>query len=270
MKNIIIFGSTGMLGRYVYKVLSKEYNVICINREDFDIVNDSWNKLQLLIETKSNEYDTIINCAGIIPQKTLQSDYKTYIRVNTLFPHKLQEFSTYYKLKFIHITTDCVFSGSSSNYLETSLHTETNIYGISKSLGELENSCVIRTSIIGEELQYKNSLLEWVISNKNKTINGFENHYWNGVSCLTLANIIKEIIDKSIYWKGIKHIYSPDSISKYELCILINNIYNLNITINPIKTETDCNKTIASIYKSEFIIDNIDKQIMAQKDFSLI
>lgn len=271
MLNIILFGSTGMLGRYVHKVLlnCKHFNIICITRSDFDIVNDSWTNLNSIIAKNCNKNDVIINCAGIIPQKTSLTDYKTYIRVNTLFPHKLQEYSNYYNLKFIHITTDCVFDGSSSNYLESSLHTETNIYGISKSLGELENSCVIRTSIIGEELEHKKSLLEWIISNKNKTINGFENHYWNGVSCLTLANIIKQIIEKSIYWKGIKHIYSPDIFSKYKLCVLINNIYNLNININPIKTDKDCNKTLSSIYESIFIIENIEKQIIEQKAFNL-
>ena len=40
----------------------------------------------------------------------------------------------------------------------------------------------------------KKSLLEWVISKKNSTINGFINHFWNGVTCLTLSNIIKNII----------------------------------------------------------------------------
>ena len=39
-----------------------------------------------------------------------------------------------------------------------------------------------------------NSLIEWLKTNKNGTINGYENHFWNGVTCLTLANIIENII----------------------------------------------------------------------------
>ena len=50
----------------------------------------------------------------------------------------------------IHVTTDCVFSGKDGNYNENSIHDETNDYGISKSLGELCDTTIIRTSIIGE------------------------------------------------------------------------------------------------------------------------
>ena len=86
---IVLFGSTGMLGRYVYLNLKNGYNVICIKREQFDIENDEWSKLQYLLCDNLKENDIIINCAGIIPQKIKNDNFKTYIRVNTLFPHKL-------------------------------------------------------------------------------------------------------------------------------------------------------------------------------------
>jgi dTDP-4-dehydrorhamnose reductase len=192
---ILLFGSTGMLGRYVYQVLTdaNKYNVICINRVEYDIEQDNWDKLNTIIKQLAVN-DVIINCAGIIPQKTDQYDYKKYIRVNTLFPHKLNEYSNERNIKFIHITTDCVFDGSNGGYNEQDKHTANTLYGISKSLGEPEEATVIRTSIIGEEQYGKKSLIEWVISNKNKEINGFTNHYWNGVTCLTLAEIILKII----------------------------------------------------------------------------
>ena len=72
-----------------------------------------------------------------------------------------------------------------------------------KSLGEPENACIIRTSIIGQEETHKKSLLEWILLNKDKEINGYVNHLWNGVTCLTLANIIQNIIHDKLFWKGI-------------------------------------------------------------------
>jgi len=48
-------------------------------------------------------------------------------------------------------------------------------------LGEPENSCIIRTSIIGEEIKCKRSLLEWIISNKNKEINGYSKPFYGMV-----------------------------------------------------------------------------------------
>lgn len=265
--NIVLFGSTGMLGRYIYNVLKNDNNIICINRDKFDIENDKWSNLDYLIYDNLKGNDIIINCAGIIPQKYENDNFKTYIRVNTLFPHKLNEISKKYNCKFIHITTDCVFDGSKGNYSINDIHTANDIYGISKSQGEPEDATIIRTSIIGEELYSKKSLIEWVKSNKNNKINGFTNHYWNGVTCFTLSKIIKKMIDENIFWKGIKHIYSPNIVTKYDLCCYINEIYNLNIEILPIQTDVQKNMTLTSL-EFIFTIDNIYYQILEQKIFT--
>ena len=266
---IYLFGSTGMLGTYVTKTLSNYFNIICITRNEFDILNDTWPKLNKIL-SGLNENDVIINCAGIIPQKTNDNEYGKYIKINTLFPHKLQEIVEKSNAKFIHITTDCVFDGKKgSPYNENDTHTETNIYGVSKSLGEPENATVIRTSIIGEELKDKKSLLEWVKSNKNKTINGYSNHLWNGVTCLTLANIIKEIIDINLFWNGVRHIFSPNIVSKYDLCTFINDIYQLNIIINNMENVNRCNKSLYSLHDIKiFNIDDIKTQILQLRNFN--
>lgn len=257
--NILLFGSTGMLGRYVLNVLNNDFNVICIKRNDYDIENDSWEKLEEIIKNNLKENDIIINCSGIIPQKIGKDGLKTYIRINTLFPHKLQCISKEKNANFIHITTDCVFDGKIGNYNEDSLHTACDLYGISKSLGEPENATIIRTSIIGEELFGKKSLLEWVKNNKNGEINGYTNHYWNGVTCLTLANFIKTMIDNNNFWKGVKHIFSKNIVSKYDLCCYINEIYDLNIKINKHEDTNAKNMTLTGeIEISETIFEQIE------------
>lgn len=261
---IYIFGSTGMLGYYVLNVLNKYYNTQTFNRSDFDILNDDWSKLYEIIKNVKKS-DIIINCAGAIPQKIELNNYKAYIRINTLFPHKLQEISNTYKCKLIHITTDCVFDGKKgSSYNENDVHTETNIYGSSKSLGEPENATVIRTSIIGEEPYNKKGLLEWVKSNKNKTIKGFSNHLWNGITCLQLAFIIYNIIENNNFWTGVKHIYSPNIVSKYDLCEYINKCYDLNINIIKSIEKNNINKSLTSIYNNNNNIPNIKQQIIEQ------
>ena len=269
MMKIIVFGSTGMLGNYVYKVLSEKYIVITITRKEFDIENDLWSKLDNLLQKEYNDVQTIINCAGVISQSCPTLDYKKYIRINTLFPHKLQELSVKYNYKFIHITTDCVYDGQKGNYIETDVHSEPGIYGVSKSLGEPENACIIRTSSIGEELLNKKGLLEWLISQENKEINGYANHLWNGVTCLTLSEIIKTIIEKNLFWEGIRHIYSPNIVSKYELCVYINEIYNLNISICKYETEI-INKSLGSCYNMNFKIKKIENQIIDTFNYNII
>ena len=52
-----------------------------------------------------------------------------------------------------------MYDGSNGNYSINDAHTSTDMYGISKSLGEPEDASIIRTSIIGEELYGKKSLI---------------------------------------------------------------------------------------------------------------
>lgn len=267
---IYLFGSTGMLGNYVKVLLSKTSNVICITRSDFDILKDTWTKLEVILkDLKKN--DVIINCAGVIPQNSQCNEYKKYIKINTLFPHKLQNIVEKKNAKLVHITTDCVFNGKKdSSYNENDKHTETNIYGVSKSLGEPENATVIRTSIIGEELKNKKSLLEWVKSNKDKTINGYVNHLWNGVTCLQLAQIIQKIINNSLFWKGIKHVYSPNIVSKYKMCQIISEVFNLNINILEHSDNISIDKSLISLDSNIlFSIPSISTQIKELQEFSI-
>jgi dTDP-4-dehydrorhamnose reductase len=229
----------------------------------------SFDKLRnLLIELKEN--DVIINCAGVIPQASKDKELtkRNYYKINSIYPVMLSMIAYYNNARFIHITTDCVFSGKDGNYDENCIHDEINDYGTSKSLGELSYGTIIRTSIIGEEKFNKRSLLEWVISNSGKEINGFVNHYWNGVTCLQLAKIIYKIIEENLYWEGVKHIFSPTIVNKYELCKFINNIYELNINIKELTTER-VDKSINSIYENIFDIPEIEEQIKEQKEFNL-
>lgn len=272
MINILLFGSTGMLGKYVLNVLKKDYNVICINRDNYDIEKDTWTKLYNIINGLLKVNDIIINCAGIIPQKYTDDNLKTYIKVNTLFPHKLNEISNKINTKLIHITTDCVYDGSKGNYSINDIHSSRNIYGITKSLGEPAEATIIRTSIIGEELTSKKSLLEWIKNNKNGEIKGYTNHFWNGVTCLELANIIKYIIDKNLFWEGVKHICSPNSVSKYELCNIINNVYKLNINIIPTEEKYKDLTLISDdpiLYEVNYIHNQINEQKLYANNFNL-
>ena len=262
---ILLFGSTGMLGRYVFDTLTRQYNVISINRDSYDVANDDWVKLNYLIETNLKENDIIVNCIGIIPQKYTDTYIGLYIKVNTLFPHKLNEYANKYNLRFIHITTDCVYDGSLGNYITSDCHSATNIYGISKSLGEPTESTIIRTSIIGEEVSGKKSFIEWLKTNKDMVVNGYTNHYWNGVTCYTLSNIIKRIIDEDLFWKGVRHVHSPDTVTKYDLCCYVNKIYGLNINIVPVESEIKKNMTLHDPCIL-FEIPNVYDQIVHQKD----
>lgn len=274
INKLIILGENGMLGNYIKKYFkaNSKLDVICINRTNYDVFIDNITKLENILKDHLNENTVVFNAIGVIPQKEnnqITSDH--YIKINAEFPHNLSGLCEQYNAKLIHPTTDCVYTGNKGNYIETDEHDETTVYGKSKSLGEPLNCTVIRTSIIGEEVKNGKSLVEWVKSNNSKEINGYVNHYWNGITCLQYAKIVEHMINNNIFWKGVRHIYSPDSVSKYRLICLINDIYKLNIKVNRYTT-TNIDKSLSSIYNENnlFNIPDLKQQIVEMMEFSNI
>jgi dTDP-4-dehydrorhamnose reductase len=261
---IIIFGSNGMLGTYLNKFLSEIYDVVSITRKDIDLSKASENEVLNFLSNRVSEKDLIINASGIIKQR--EYDINDMIKVNSVFPNILSKFKKNTNCNIIHISTDCVYSGHKGNYLENDSHDCLDEYGKTKSLGENKNLTIIRTSIIGEELHNKKSLIEWAKSQSNKTINGYTNHLWNGVTCLELSKLIDKIIKTKNFWIGIKHIFSPKTVSKYELLNIINEIYGLNITINKTETLEKCYRNLNSLYICPIELD-LYQQIVEMKKF---
>ena len=264
--NIYVFGDNGMLGNIVYVYLkNKNYNVFGINRKHLKIEMDNEYTLSKKLDFIGiKEGSVIINCIGLIKQRQNISD-DDFILLNTIYPLILSNVCSKLNIKLIHITTDCVFSGHIGKYDENFLHDPIDIYGKTKSLGESNNCTTVRTSIIGEEKNNKLSLIEWVKSNKDKTIYGYTNHFWNGVTCLQLSKIFEDIIVGDLYWKGVRHIFS-ETISKHDLIKVISDIYNLNINIIPKETHNYCDRTLSTIYDN-FVVPDLKTQIYEQMNF---
>jgi dTDP-4-dehydrorhamnose reductase len=272
IEKILIFGVNGMLGRYVNTFLqnTKKYTVIPITRKDFDVIQDISKLEDFLLVKKIDNKTCIINCIGLIPQRFKNNvNSNDYFLVNSIFPQLLSKYSKKYSAKMIQPTTDCVYNGSKGKYVETDYHDEEGVYGTSKSLGECSCCTVIRTSIIGEELDNKYSFLEWVKNSKG-IIHGYNNHLWNGITCLQYCKIINSIITKNLFWKGVKHIYSPDTKSKYELCEIIKYVYNVPVEIKKKEQGDKVDKTLYSNYDLPFEIPTLEEQIKDLKDYQHI
>ena len=80
------------------------------------------------------------------------------------------------------------------------------------------------------------------------------------------------MIREKIYWEGVRHTFSPRSISKYELANIINETYKLNIKINEFKTDDNVDKTLNTIYRINtiFKIPDLKEQIKELEKFELI
>jgi dTDP-4-dehydrorhamnose reductase len=255
---IFILGSKGMLGRYMTTYLKDYFNVVDITRKEIDASNVKQEELHAkLYNLGLKEGDVVINCVGTIKPMVDSLGDLNAIQVNSVFPRILANVCEKMKVKMIHPTTDCVFTGFRGQYTENDIHDISDVYGRSKSLGEPNNCTVIR------------SLIEWVKSNKNNSVFGFTNHIWNGVTCLQLAKICKQIIDKELFWVGVRHVFS-NSLNKLELVSTISDVYDLNIEVNPKETPIKCDRSLSSsseFYKI-FNIPSLREQIKEMKEFS--
>ena len=224
---IIVLGSTGMAGRYISSYLKQYFKVVELNRNHFDALNADVNYFDEIV----NQNDVVINCVGILkPYIDTVGINETHI-INTTFPVILNNICKHNDARFIHICSDCVFKGDKGNYSEVDKCDATDVYAITKK--RVINGTIIRTSFIGNDLNDNGvGLMKWIINNQNKTIDGYVNCLWNGITALELAKQIYKIILHEKFWNGVRHIFSPTIISKYEICNLINKTYNLNITIN--------------------------------------
>tara|TARA_R110000822_G_scaffold160404_1_gene300582 strand:+ start:1212 stop:2018 length:807 start_codon:yes stop_codon:yes gene_type:complete len=264
MIDLLILGSTGMLGNAVTKHFSEleGFKVHVTHRGDMTLKKDS-----IYFDASQPDFDTlpsvdyVINCIGTI-KPFMSSNMPKSIQINAVFPYELAKYYSDKKTKVIHITTDCVFSGDDGNYSEESFHDCRDNYGKSKSLGEPTECMVLRTSIIGREIHKNASLVSWAISQKNKKVNGFTNHFWNGITTNQYAKCCQQIIENNLYETGTRHLFS-NSVSKYELLETISNNLKLDLEISAFEAPQSCDRTLGTVHElcAELKIPTIKKQI---------
>ena len=245
---VMVLGASGMLGSALYRHLgrSKDIKIIGTLRDKVFAkqLGESRNK-QLWIEPNITEAahlddilararpDMVINSIGVVKQLSSAQDPLVTLPVNAVFPHQLQHCCQNRNIRLIHISTDCVFSGSKGNYSETDTPDPVDLYGHSKLLGEVTgpNTITFRTSFIGHEMGGGHSLLEWFLAQKQAT-NGFTKVFFSGLPTVELAHIIENFVLPDTKLHGLYHL-SAEPISKYELLNLVGNIYEKEVKLHP-------------------------------------
>jgi dTDP-4-dehydrorhamnose reductase len=245
---ILIFGGNGMIGHKIFQELSKDFeNTWVVIRkskselafldffnskivENFELDNEK--SLFLLLDNFNA--DILINAVGITIRRGINEKVSKSIFINSLFPHLLEEWvNSKSNKRLIHFSTDCVFDGEVGSYNEESIPNAVDLYGRTKMLGEVKgpNSITLRSSMIGRELENFTELFEWVISQKGKKVKGFNSAIYSGITTIRMAKYIKLIIKEFPNLSGLFNV-SSEPISKYNLIKLLNEKFNLMLTID--------------------------------------
>jgi len=242
---ILILGGDGMLGHQVFKSLSSRHDVRVTLRQslsaykDFNLFNaeNAYEGIEVgsmdrLIDVLGEfQPEAVVNAVGIVKQRSTAKESIPSLEINSLFPHRLSGLCRALSIRMVHMSTDCVFSGSRGNYQETDGSDAEDLYGRTKYLGEVYDShCVtLRTSVIGRELSRSQGLLEWFLSQRG-SVQGFKNALFNGFTTLELSRIIEKILMEYPEKGGLYHV-SSDPISKFDLLTLIKRKMGLRIEI---------------------------------------
>jgi dTDP-4-dehydrorhamnose reductase len=245
-KKILVLGATGMLGHKLVQHLGSEFEIAGTVRTlepplypqlsgtrlycGVDALSEG--SIRGVLETFCP--DAVVNCVGLIKQKEESKNPEMAIRVNALLPHTLARLCDAQRAKLVQMSTDCVFSGQAGRpYKESDMPDAIDLYGRTKLSGEVIYAphLTLRTSIIGPELSGSRSLLEWVISQRGKAINGFTRALYTGLTTLQMARSIARILRVAPDLSGLYHL-SAQAISKYDLITLIDKAYGLGIDLH--------------------------------------
>lgn len=251
MSKVLILGGEGMLGHKMVQTLRQRFpNTACTIMgspgDEFysriglfgeaDVIPNV-NAMDLhALESMLTEHkpDFIVNCVGVIKQRDETINALVSITLNSLLPHKLADITARWGGRVIHFSTDCVFSGKKGNYIEDDPSDAEDLYGKSKFLGEVavENALTLRTSIIGRELSHFKSLLEWFLAQRGRTIRGFRQVLYSGVTTNYMSRVVRDIIADHPSLSGLYQV-TGNTISKHDLLCTLRDAFDLDVEIVP-------------------------------------
>jgi dTDP-4-dehydrorhamnose reductase len=246
---VLVLGATGLLGSAMMRGLpdSDDLEVVGTIRSEksgslFE-AGDLATKLVVLRDVQDYDRvgqlfdeirpDAVINCISPSRASLVEGDPIQIIPICALLPHQLARLCEEFRARLIHFSTDGVFSGSKGGYTEEDRPDATDVYGISKWLGEPRgpHAITIRTSMIGHEQRGSQGLLEWFLS-QEKRCKCYSRAVFSGLPAVVLARIVRDVVLPHPEHSGLYHV-AAQPITKCELLRLIADVYGKSIEILP-------------------------------------
>lgn len=236
----LVLGCNGMAGHTISLYLKeKGHEVIGFDRTKSQYIDsfsgDARDTEYLRKNILSGNYDSIINCIGILNQYAEQNKaLATFL--NSYFPHFLVETTLDTNTQVIQMSTDCVFSGKRGEYTEADFRDGETFYDRSKALGEIDDNknITLRNSIVGPDINPQGiGLLNWFLQ-QDGVINGYTKAMWTGQTTLQLAKTMEAAAISKAH--GLYNTVPDHSVSKFVLLKLFNHYLKQDaLVINPVE-----------------------------------
>jgi dTDP-4-dehydrorhamnose reductase len=271
---VLLLGATGMAGHMIALYFQGAgHDVTAFSRRKFEycnnIIGDITDFALLKNVIEEGKYDAVINAIGIL-NKDAEDNKSLAVLLNSYLPHFLGNITRDIKTKVIHMSTDCVFSGKTGGYTETSLRDGETFYDRSKALGELENNkdLTFRNSIIGPDLNRNGiGLFNWFMKQEGQ-INGFTKAIWTGVTTLTLAKAMEKALEENL--TGLYNLVNNESVNKFDLLGLFNkHMKDSRLVILPSDAVALDKSLINNRSDFSFIVPSYEQMVIEMKEWIL-
>lgn len=200
---VVVLGHMGMLGkRVMQEAQARGHEVIT------PFVPGTNRPARLIaLHTTDVEGDAVINCAGIVKQRS--NDPMELTLTNAFAPHYIAKLCTQAGSRLIHVSTDCVFSHKGPHVEDSPVSPE-DLYGKTKLAGEVDSPhLTVRTSFIGFSTR---GLVNDVLN--KPTIRVSNRLLWNGHTAETVAKFL--LLMAELKYSGLIH-FPGEDYSRYQL-----------------------------------------------------
>ncbi len=201
MMKILVTGGSGGLGSQ----LQNSYpGCLSPTRNDLDVTN----KNQVIDYFDNHSIDLVIHTAAITSVRLCEEDRELAWNTNVQGTKNLTSATIQSKnnIKFVYISTACVFDGHGELYKENDIPYPENFYALTKLIGEnevskIKNHLIIRTNFVSKK--------PWSYPA------AFTDRFGTYLFAENVAKGIKEILEKDL--NGIIHLVGDKKISMFEL-----------------------------------------------------
>lgn len=262
----LILGCNGMAGHTISLYLKERgHDVLGFDKEKSkyveSVAGNAFNTDFLNSLVKEGNFDTIVNCIGILNQFAEQKKAMATF-LNSYLPHFLVEVTAGTSTQVIHMSTDCVFSGKRGAYTEDDFPDGETFYDRSKALGEIcdEKNLTLRNSIVGPDLNPNGiGLLNWFMHQQDE-INGFTGAIWTGQTTLQLAKTMEKAAEERAC--GLYNAVPDRAINKHDLCRLFNKyLRNDSLTIHPVEGVNADKSLKRTRYEFSYLIPDYETMV---------
>ncbi len=246
--NILVTGASGQLGQEIKaRAKSCPHNFIYTDIVG-ELILDITNMEEISDFVQKNSVNVIINCAAYTNVDAAEEDEMTAGLINHLAPMYLSQVSEKFSIKFVHISTDYVFSGDGvfttdgpRAYREDDQTDPRSVYGRTKLQGEdsiIKSGCdyaIVRTAWLYSSYG-KNFVKTMVrLMGERDSLKVVSDQLGSPTYAGDLVEAVFAIIDKDA--TGIYHFSNEGICSWYEFACEIARLIGANTDIQPCSSE---------------------------------